>query len=233
MRLSKTRVPSEHFNHPFYRLHLPDTLPEERKFGLICEIKAGSVLAAHEAILTHLRLALNIVGRYMTLLDNKTRSDELVSAATEGLCHGVQKIKEGELKHENLTGFLTEYMHRFISECLEKTAMVCVPARTKRHKKQHGEELLQPVTRELTNKVIEKKFDKKIKTTTDLELTEIIDKLVASELERSIIQLRIEGNSDLDVANQLGLSNTVVFMIRRDMQKRFVDFFGDFENGLD
>ena len=227
MKLSKTKVQSEHFIHPFFRMRLPDPLSDSEKEVLISRIRNGSVIAAQTAVMTHLVLALNIVGRYITALGSSSQSDELVSSAVDGLCCAVQKIAKREMNHNNLTGYVTEYMHRYISESIEHSPMVRVPARTKRDRRQKGLESSQPATRQLTEAVIEKQFDKKLKQTTDLELKEIVDRLVQSDLERSIIELRVEGRSDLEVANQLGMSNTTVYMIRRELQNRFLEEFGN------
>lgn len=225
MRLTRHKVGSRSFNHPFYTLELPDAIPEERKAGLISEIRGGSQQAAHLVVLSHLRLALNIVGRYLTVLGDASRSDDLVGAATEGLCYGVNKIKDEGLSHTNLTGYLTEIMHRFISEAIARAPVVHVPPGTKRPK-----DAKKPATQELTDTVIEAQFDRKINTASTIELKEIMDKIIHSDLERTIVDLRIAGYTDLDIANQTDMCNTSIYMIRRELGKRFDNLFGDSEN---
>lgn len=227
MRLARTRMGRNKFHHPFYKLDLPASIPEEEKAELISKISKGNLEAAHRAVLSHVRLALNIVGRYMVVIDNTSRSDDLVSAAVEGLCHGVNKIREEGLPHVNLTGYLTENIHRFVSEHLEHFPVVRVPARTKRR---HKGKVLQPATCELTEAVIEKQFDKKSKMISKIELDEILEKVIQSPMEREIIELRMEGRRDDEVASLVGLSKTTVFLIRRELENRFVTLFGDSEN---
>jgi len=225
MRLARIKIKGESFQHPFYQLELPTAIPEEEKAGLIVEIKAGNVEAGHRVVLSHVRLALSIAGRYLSLIDNKSRSDDLVSAAVEGLCHGVNKIKNEGLPHDNLTGYLTECIHRYVSEFLESTPVVVMSGRTKRHYKQKGIKSKIPITQELTEAIIEKQFD--ALPLSSIELDEILDKVVQSPTERSVIELRMEGRKDEEIGLLLGLSKSSVLLIRRELESRFVVLFGD------
>lgn len=227
MKLSKIPVKGLSFNHPLFYVAVPSALKEEEKPALILKIRAGDADAANIVILSHVRLALSIVGRYMASAKNTSISDDLVSATLEGLCHGVNKIKTEGLPHNNLTGYLTETMHRFISEYLDRLPVVRIPGRTKRDRRSKGLKSKQPSSLILTETVIEKQFDKKINTTSQLELDEILDKIAQSPTERTIIQLRIEGHKDDWIADYVGLCKTSVFLIRRDLESRFVTLFGD------
>lgn len=244
MKLSKISVKGLSFSHPLFHIAFPSALKEEEKPALILKIRAGNKDAADKVILSHVRLALTIAGRYLTkgrsriapltmgyqdrdFCTSYKESDDLVSASLEGLCHGVNKIKTEGLPHNNLTGYLTETMHRFISEYLDHLPVVRVPGRTKRDRRLKGTGIKQPESSQLTEKIIEIQFDKKINTTSQLELDEILDKIAQSPTERTIIQLRIEGHKDDWIADYVGLCKTSVFLIRRDLESRFVTLFGD------
>jgi hypothetical protein len=215
----------EHF---FRGARLPSPVPEEEKEKLICKIRAGDREAAHLAILSHIYLSLNLVKNYKRSLGSRIRWDELLSAALEGLCHGVNKIKEEGLPHNNLTGYLIETMHRFISDHLEKFPMVRIPGRTKRYRRQIGKELRQPETRELTESIVESHFCDTRKKVSALEIEEILGKIIQSPTEKSIIDLRMLGYKDAEIAFQLGLSKTSIFLMRRELERRFVTIFGAF-----
>lgn len=209
------------FHHQLFRLVSVEPVPEADKPALILAIHAGSIEAAHRAILSHVRLGLTLVGRYMALLGCMNKADDLASAAMEGLCAGISKIREDGLPHTNLTGYLTEYMHRYISDALDRFANVRVPARTVRDKKAKGEELNRPVVIELTDSIIEQQFDRMKRGMDRIELEELLEKIVQSDTERKIIDLRMEGFKDDYIGQTIGLSTTTVFLIRRELQNRF------------
>lgn len=224
MRLSGVKARGRAIQHPFYKLELPDAIAEEEKPELILEIRAGNVAAAHYVILSHVRMMLSIVGRYMACLDNQSKSDDLVSAAVEGLCHAVGKIKEDGLPHDNLTGYLVETMHTYISTAIERFPTVRVPGRSKRR---HQKFLPTPVTSELTDAVIEQHFDRRINSSSQMEADEMVEKIVQSPRERAIIEYRIEGYKDAEIAKLIGLGTTTVFVIRNTLQERFITLFGE------
>lgn len=220
MRL-RGKIKHEGFSHPFYKLDVPPIVPQEEVVNLISEIRAGNKEAADRVVMCHIRLMLSIVGRYLTVHKD---SDSLTSAAVHGLCYAVNKIKEGSMDHDNLTGYLVEYIHRFLSEHLDRVSVVRVPRTTKQD---HGGKIRHPVIEELTEAVIEQHFDKKSKVISKIELDEILDKIVQSPLERQIIEMRTENYKDDEIAIYVGLSKTSVFLIRRELEHRFVSFFGD------
>lgn len=224
MRLSRTKSKGRAIQHPFYKLILPDAIPDDEKPGLISEIKGGSIGAGHRVILSHLRMTLSIVGRYMACLDNQSKSDELVSAAVEGLVSAVNNIRENGLPHDNLTGYLVENVHTYISTAIEKFPTVRIPGRTKRR---HKGKFVTPTTAELTDKVIDQHFDRKISQSSQIEADEMVEQIVQSPRERQVIELRIEGYKDAEIAKLIGLGTTTVFVIRTQLQERFISLFGE------
>lgn len=219
MWLSKIRGSARSYRHPFYKLDL-QPLTDDEKPLLILKIKDGDLEAAHKVVLGHLRLALGIVGRYMMVIENQTKSDDLVSAAVEGLCEGVNKIRHEGLPHTNLSGFLAEYIHRFISDYLDKFSTVRVPGRTRRRL---GTEFHAPATIELNSSLIDKNLEIRLHDLEEIEVRELIDKISENDLDRKIIALRMEGHKDDAIGLQLGVSKTTVYLIRRDIEKRLLE----------
>lgn len=170
------------------------------------------------------RLALQIVGRYLAVLRSDSLADDLVGAALEGLVDAVHRVSTGEAMkdHDNLRGFVTSTIHRYVSEHLERHRAVHVPGRTVRHRRQHGQDSTGPGQIALDDPRV-LRFRAEHPRELEVEIKDLLEAVIQSEDERTILRLRQEGLGDADIAEQMGLSKTTVFVIRQGLEKRFLE----------
>lgn len=145
-------------------------------------------------------LAMSIGGAYVgrTPLDK----DELVSAALEGICEAVKKPVESNRK-----ALVRDSVHNAISRAIQEAELVRTP-RMEKWRKGIGPLAIE----ELTEDPI----------TPPDTAWELLDDILAlcSDRERAIVELRVQGHSDANIAEMIGLSRTTVFVIRKGIYER-------------
>lgn len=219
MRLSGQKVKGLEFRHPLFQAGLKPITPE-RVAVILPSIRSGDKKACEEAILGHTLLALQIVGRYLRRLDSDQQADDLSGAALEGIVVAIDKVAHGSMSHDNLTGYVTETIHRMISDYLVHAKLIYVPRETIRDAKRQGRQLPKLLKRVTLEDAAEQKASDVM---LESEVDEILSKLFNSDTERKIIECRREGMSDADIASFLGLSKTTVFLIRKEVESRFLE----------
>ncbi len=146
---------------------------------------------------THMGLGCSIAGRYVS---RGADSDEMVSAAMLGICDAVGRIPQ--LKHNNITGYIVSYIHRYCSDVWRNDTAVSVP---------NG--VVPLPTRGNTDKGV---FD-----FNTVEFHDSLDSIVNTQLEIDIVALRRLGCTDAEVAEQLDVCRTTVTRVRNQLKKRF------------
>lgn len=223
MRLSNRIIKGLEYRHPLFQADLPPLI-EEQVPELLARLRAGDEQARSEAFSGHVRLAMQIVGRYLSVLRSDKWADDLVSAAMEGIGDALVKIVAGEMTHTNLTGYITSYVHRYISRALECRPIVRVPRITNFDRKAAGLEPLRMDRVGFSHPSIIGCVSKDLGQF-DVEIREIIEKVVENDQERQILELRQAGKTDAEIADQLDLSKTTVFVIRKGIETRFLELF--------
>lgn len=219
MRLSNRRVEGIEYRHPLFQENLPP-LNEEQIPTLLVRLRAGEAGAFNEACSGHVRLAMQIVGRYLAVLGRNDKwADELVSAAMEGLVDAVEKVVAGQMEHDNLTGYIVAYIHRYISQVLERRPIVRVPRQTNFDRKAAGLEPLRMQRVGLTDVPTEDIGH------LDIEIKELLEKAVQNDQDRQVLELRQAGKTDTEIADELDLSRTTVFVIRKGIETRFMELY--------
>lgn len=151
---------------------------------------------------SHMRLGYTIAVRYRFFGANL---EEMVSSAMLGIVEAVDRIKRGVLKHDNITGYIVHYIHRYCAEGVRKDRLILTP-RGVQGLKRHP----------LTDNII----------TVDCELEElydIIETIMHTDTERDLVFLRQQGYTDTEVATQLCCSRSFVSQTRRELYERFKD----------
>lgn len=189
MTLKNIKMKGQSYNHHFTDLAQP----------LNNVVKAVEEGRWDDLIKSHMRLGCMIAGRYVRIGGN---SDEMVSAAMLGVCEAVNKIKKNGLEHENITGYIIHYIHRFCSEVLRKDTVVPMP---------RGK-IARPVLSLLDTG--EKDFD-------IIEFEDTLEKIIETEQESKVITLRRLGYTDKVIAEKLDISQTSVTKIRHKLLKRY------------
>lgn len=214
MLLRKIKSRSSSYDHWLRSQDLPERLarPESE---VLADLRRGA--ARDEAVLGHIRLAMQIAGRYIAKLNRSDKADALVSAAILGLAEGVQKVISGSMKHDNLVGYLVEQMHFAISKELEDERMFGAAARTRRWRRQNGIQKPDIKQETLTDEITTTNGETEI-----FEINEAIRSLNLSDSEREIVDLRVQGFRDDYIGNVVGLSSHSVCMIRKDLQTRYL-----------
>ena len=173
----------------------------------------------------HLRLAMQIVGRYLYRLKSERLADVLVSAALEGVIDAIHRVSTGDgLTHDNLRGYVTDYIHQFVSKALEDSSSIRVPGRTLRDDKVLGRKTVKPSRVGWDDPSLTAKITQPCDPD-DIEIKEIVAKACQSDLERQIVARRQEGMSDTEIGEELELGRTSVFLIRKQVERRFLELF--------
>ena len=95
---------------------------------LVTKLRAtGDEDAKEKLILSHMRLALYIAGRYM--VNNRRRQDDLISAALYGLTVAVDKSKH-VLKDNNITPYIYVTVEHYVRDFVFKDSLVPIPRET-------------------------------------------------------------------------------------------------------
>jgi len=216
MLLRGKKVNSMGFGHYLRGQNLPEKL-ERPEADVLFDLRNHPTQAVRDEVaLGYTRLGMQIAGRYVCALNRPDKADALVSAACLAIIEGVDKIIKGEMSHDNLGGYLVERIHFGISAELENEKMFGPASRTRRSRRQRG----------VDSEIIQQEAlsDELATTNSEIgifEINEALESLGLSDLERQIIELRVQGFRDDYIGQVVGLSQPSVWMIRRDLQTRF------------
>jgi RNA polymerase sigma factor (sigma-70 family) len=224
MRLAKRTIRGAEYRHPLFQYDLPP-LTEDKIPDLLARLRTRDEGAKKEAVLGYVRLSMSIVGRYIAVLHSDRLANDLVGAAMEGIVVAIDRVANGEMKHDNLTAFVTTWVHKLISVELERRQVVKVPERTVQdRRKKNLEAPPRPVRVDLNDPTVQRKVSRP-SSEDDIEIKEILDRVVQNDLQKSILELRQQGKTDQEIAAELDLSKTSVFVIRKEMETRFLEIF--------
>lgn len=212
MSIPRTHGRGRYFSHPLNKIESKETdLP-----ALMARLRAGEREAKDEAIKFFIRKALAIAHGYSVYGNSETFHD-FASVAIEGLIVAINRVAAKERPEtDNINGYLSDCIHGHLSDYIAENHSVRIPARTQRHRKDLKVSFLPFDEQEMFSKI-----------ENDIEIKEIIEKLPQSEREREILDLRLQGYVDSKIAEMVGLSHTSVFLIRRELQQRFLEKYNE------
>lgn len=165
---------------------------------LLKEVKAGNKEAFDRMVLGHTGLAVSIVNSYIRRDRVIFLVDELDGAAFEGIVVAIDRIRKGHLSHDNYTGYIVYYIHEYIRKQLKKSRFFC------QWESQHPEQKL---------------FDE----TGLIDLWDQLSKIIETDFEKQIIELRSLGHTDKETAEKLNVPETTVLRTRHKLKKRLAN----------
>ncbi|MEE9548718.1 MAG: sigma-70 family RNA polymerase sigma factor [Nitrosomonadaceae bacterium] len=192
----RTQIRGQSYKHPFAQQHLAKPLNDEEK------IHALKTKNWHLLIESHMRLGCSIAGRYVRL---GGKSDEMVSAAMLGITVAVDRFKRGYVLHNNVTGYIINYIHQHCADALRMDCVIPVP--------QHND------TKIITCPITDKRM---LATGPRVpEVYEALEHITHTEVEKDIVFLRQQGYIDVEVASILNISRSTVTKTRKRLLERY------------
>ncbi len=198
-------------------------MSEERLKELALRAKGGALTEEDRSEIANgfIRLALKIASGYAR--SNPTKGDDFASAGLFGIVHALtlagEKIAEYQENEpdvcpgRHLGKWIVWNIHRMINEFRVNDHMVRVPDRTIRHEAKQGVEL-KFIPNGLRSEVrVDPQF---------LEIMELMDKASLDDVDKQIVELRIEGHKDDAIAEMLCISKPYVYQRRMRICERYL-----------
>jgi len=185
-------------------LQLKDYPPAIRNASsLVNDVRLGNSEAIDTTILGHVRLVIVTVNNYVRTYNCGHLGDEMDSAALEALTVAVNNVAQGKMEgHDNITGYIILFVRNALYNCLRGSNVVYFP---------RGQEM----------KTILPLTENESKRRDPTDLRDELAVICKNEVEELILESRIQGYNDSEIAEILGLSRLMVQRIRNKMKTRF------------
>jgi len=187
---------------PFRNHNFPKQIDSDELQIVLEKVRKGDSDAIETMILGHCRLALSIVNRYLSVF-NINDSEDLDSAAIQGIVIAVNLIVKGRLKHNNPTGYIVTYIHQYITEYIYHSSVVYFPRRS----------------RQIPIEIFHDSIG--VENTCTLEIWDSVLSITENDIEKQILKLRSQDYTDSEIGEKLGLSRLKVFRIRHNLLDRW------------
>ncbi len=194
----------------------PQKLEPDILMALLKKVRENDSAAIETIILHHVRLAISIVNRYIAIYSCNYLGDDLDSAALTGLVEAVNNVAKGRMtNHDNIGGYITDYVNHALSNCLRHSSTVYFPRDAER-------KAILPLTERLGHWDIGKENSNMcVNIEKTSELIEELSTITENVLEEKILKLRGKGYNDSEIGTRLGLSRLVVLRIRSKLKTRY------------
>jgi DNA-directed RNA polymerase specialized sigma subunit len=212
-------------------------LTPERLLELTKKLRLGIETASdrQEIAESFIHLALAIAGRYAT--PTRRKLDDFVSCALFGIVNALNKAKE-KLQDDNLKAWIIGNIHGFCKRFRTMDHIHRVPQTTNSNRKRQGKEI---IPFKATVLFSELEYDKSSETSesgidnkkiffdiadkhdeiAESDVRELLYRVCDDEVDRQIIDLRIEGYVDQEIADILQRSLIFVYRRRAIIQNRY------------
>lgn len=242
MNLRKREIRSSSFKHYFGQFDLPTAMSDAEKVACMTEMLAGDDIARDKLVMSHLRLALSIVGRYVTVLGHSRYADLFSAAAFHAMLKKAERVRERCVDPDfNITAAFVECIHSAICYEHENLKLMKVPRRTNRYRRKKGLEPIpdptivgidfieKPV---IDGEAIESTIKQgwwrrgvkhKVTQTHGMNATDLKNVICDGEFEQSVFDLRVNSEKplpDREIAERLGVSAMTVCNARRRIGER-------------
>lgn len=216
MYLAGKHIPARGFQHFLGTLNLKKQIPPTELIDLVHRLKTGDTNALKIIIEGHMRLCMQIVGRYLTYFKYDL-ADDLVGEALLGLTETVHRAVT-KLRDDYITPYIVASVHSCLSRFLRENKTVRVPARSQRHYK-IGQVIISELTEESNIKQLEPDiFDA-------IEFYDLLDKACKTSVDREILRLRCKLFSDEEISKSIGLSRSTVAKLRLAIEQRLKELY--------
>ena len=198
----------------------------QRNQLLLDRIRSGDKAAAAEMMEANMPLVYSIVGQLMkgyTGPEGRARdqaNEELVERGMEGLCDGVNHIVQGNLKHDNVTGYLALWiegaMYRPDDGLIE-----CLPE-DRRVQEMEPEDWAQQEATEVP--APEEELMKAEEEIEEEKAYRTILGCCKGEVDQRIVELRRQGKTIEEIMEELHLTATPIHDRLRRIRQRHEEF---------
>jgi DNA-directed RNA polymerase specialized sigma subunit len=182
----------------------PPPLEDDYKEKIVKAVRAGDLQAKEKLSLAHMRLSVAIAEDYIRRFSLANQRDDLRSAAGLGVLVAVDRIASGYLQHDNATGYIIKFIHSYIMRAWSTLPIVKTPRGHDRVKQQY---LLDSHGCRDTSRI--------------LHIRETLDSILSTPNERRIVELRMSGHTDAEIAEILRIPRTSILRVRKKLQKRY------------
>lgn len=196
-------------------------LSEDQLLRLTSNLVSGDVTAIEPIIRSHTKLAIYIAGQYVKASHNRGLSDELVSAALLGLTEGCNRILKGDYNLLNhVTPFLAMCAHSECSKVVGCQDLIPVPVKS--NWRAGGTLNVRIEALSDTGKRVSDNMGANCRPVdTNIEMIDMIMSCAKTEFEEKLLKHRIEGRSDKQIAELLGVSRSYVQDVRSLLERRY------------
>lgn len=202
------------FNHPF-NADTPTLDYGDEAVALADQVRMGNVEARERMILGYTALVMHKVDSWLSVFPTLAYlCDDMVSEGFYAVTKAINKIAEGDLPEtNNPTGYVSVAIHNGISNFAMDEATIRVPRS------------VAPDQRASVSVRVFEGLETDMAAMMDheelVDLKDILDSLCLTEYDSAIMDLRTRGYTDAEVASELGLPPTTVYMLRRELYERF------------
>lgn len=212
------------YYHWFSEINLPEPILDEECQALYPRLMVGDVEARNRIILGHIRLGMSIVSRFAGSFPHKT--DEMVAIMCDTLVTRVERISDGSIEHHkipNIGGYLMTRISRRLQRFLHEDHTVRIPEATFKRRKKEGRPLERPKHHEIKEEHLLVDDSKYLQIE---NIEEVINAITTNERERVVVTLRMEGETDQQIAEKLQCKYQNVQYLRKKIGNRFLEKFG-------
>lgn len=204
------------FNHPLVAEYEEVDYGEEA-VELAEQVRLGNEEAREKLILGYIKLVMHKVESWLAVFPPLAYlSDDMVSEGFLAVTKAVNKIAEGDLPAKNNpTGYVSVAIHNSLSDYVTGEAIIRVP-------KWVGPEQRASVSPRVFSG-LESATMAGVEHERLLEVKDTLTSICETEYDAVIIELRSHGCTDAEIAEQLELPPTTVYMLRRELYERFQD----------
>jgi hypothetical protein len=211
--------------------NIPKKLDECRLRTLAETIRSGLATKEHltEVATGFIRLSIKIAASYAGA-GNPSKADDFASAGLFGIAYALKKapekltefrLREPEVPaDQHLARWIVSCIHRCIKRFYEQDHVVRVPASTYIDRRNRQLETQGVKVKTLDESKVCKSVHRG--TPTMHEIREMLSMSAQDEFDRRIIRLRIQGYTDVEIAEQLDLPKTQVNDRRAAIKSRYL-----------
>lgn len=189
---------------------------KHRTKELFAHVVAGDASAVSEMIEVNLPVVLLKVNDLLSACPHlEYMREDLVSEGNLALVESVSLIKERGVENTNITAYLWTAVLKSIGHYVDDE--LYSSDRTARRRRQNGDE------QEILHKVPNSDFvlgNLEHDPRDEADLLDLVQGSCRSDEEWAIVDLRIKGYKDQEIARQLDMPKTTVFMLRRELYQR-------------
>jgi DNA-directed RNA polymerase sigma subunit (sigma70/sigma32) len=188
--------------------------------ALYPQVAAGDEAAIKRMIESNVGLVIDRVESYIRVFPPVAYlRDDLVSEGLLSLTIAVNRMaEEGPKENPNPNGYMSYWITKAIGAVVSSEGSISIPESQTRVMKNRGDSIPKYVSLPIE----ERSIDPRVM----IELRDLIESCCETPEDRMIVEMREKGYVDKEIAAQLNLPHTTVYMMRRDIYARFLEKSG-------